>query len=191
MTEKESLYTDIRFLSHYFHIQILMIFLLSLKKHLCVIPMAVIARYTVVSPGIPESGYLSSSALCIRSLLVYFRWFAAKKSCHLIQEIPFLLKPLYLALFLCVLFYHNYIIPQKGCILSFSGCSLFFCCFLRRLFSIGLYQSIKCHSKYDSEERGFISIDCYSLSLFDHALGTAVTFADAPLHTPLTLANTV
>ncbi len=42
--------------------------------------MAVIARYTVVSLGIPESGYLSSSALCIRSLLVYFRWFAAKKA---------------------------------------------------------------------------------------------------------------
>jgi hypothetical protein len=27
------------------------------------------------------------------------------------------------------LFLHNYIIPQKGCILSFSGCSLFFCFF--------------------------------------------------------------
>ena len=29
-------------------------------------------------------------------------------------------------MFLWVLFLHNYIIPQKGCILSFSGCSLFF-----------------------------------------------------------------
>ena len=35
---------------------------------LCVIPMAVITRYTVVSLGIPEPGYLRSSALCIRSL---------------------------------------------------------------------------------------------------------------------------
>ena len=29
-------------------------------------------------------------------------------------------------MFLWVLFLHNYIIPQKGCFLSFSGCSLFF-----------------------------------------------------------------
>ena len=35
---------------------------------LWVIPMAAITRYTVVSLGIPESGYLRSSALCIRSL---------------------------------------------------------------------------------------------------------------------------
>lgn len=32
-------------------------------------------------------------------------------------------------MFLWVLFLHNYIIPQKGCFLSFSGCSLFFCFF--------------------------------------------------------------
>ena len=36
---------------------------------LCVIPMAVITRYTVASPGITESGYLRSRALCIRSRL--------------------------------------------------------------------------------------------------------------------------
>ena len=36
---------------------------------LCVIPMAVITRYTVVSLGILESGYLRSSTLCIRFCL--------------------------------------------------------------------------------------------------------------------------
>ena len=39
-------------------------------------------------------------------------------------------------MFLWVLFLHNYIIPQKGCFLSFSGCSLFFCFFTAPFFCV-------------------------------------------------------
>jgi hypothetical protein len=44
------------------------------------------------------------------------------------------------------LFLHNYIIPQKGCILSFSGCSLFF-------YSAFVFTALQAQERFESRGR--------------------------------------